>query len=97
MNQHYISAHCRAAPRRRLNRSRFLRRVIEVAVGLFVLLGAYALVERNDLEVRLKEQKSLTRKYSSILASCMNGGAIYDHASGVAHFCERVLSIQVRN
>ena len=75
------------------------RPVIEVTVGILILLSLYGWVGYRDAIDALEYEKRQSMILASNLASCMNGGAVYDKASDTAHFCGKVVSVKlgVRN
>ena len=74
--------------------SRFrFRTAAEVTAGILVLLSLYGWVGYRDATDALEDEKRQSMILAANLASCMNGGAVYDKASDTAHFCERVHSV----
>lgn len=71
------------------------RPIIEVTVGILILLSLYGWVGYRDATDALEDEKRQSMILASNLASCMNGGAVYDRATDTAHFCERVHSVRL--
>ena len=71
------------------------RPVIEVTVGILILLSLYGWVGYRDATDALEDEKRQSMILASNLASCMNGGAVYDKASDTAHFCGKVTSVKL--
>ena len=71
------------------------RPVIEVTVGILILLSLYGWVGYRDATDALEDEKYQSMILASNLASCMNGGAVYDKASDTAHFCGKVTSVKL--
>ena len=71
------------------------RPVIEVTVGILILLSLYGWVGYRDATDALEDEKRQSMILASNLASCMNGGAVYDKASDTAHFCGKVVSVKL--
>ena len=69
------------------------RPIVEVTAGVLVLLSLYGWVGYRDATDALEDEKRQSMILASNLASCMNGGAVYDKATDTAHFCERVHSV----
>ena len=71
------------------------RPIIEVVVGILILLSLYGWVGYRDATDALEDEKRQSMILASNLASCMNGGAVYDKASDTAHFCGKVTSVKL--
>ena len=71
------------------------RPVIEVTVGILILLSLYGWVGYRDATDALEDEKRQSMILASNLASCMNGGAVYDKATDTAHFCGKVTSVKL--
>ena len=74
--------------------------LIEGSLFVAIFLLIIAVMQNRDLEDRLEEKKAEVKqqmdevkKYSGLLAECMNGGGMYDRASGTAYFCDKPLEI----
>ena len=48
-----------------------------------------------ELTKQLEQQVEQTTKYSSLLASVMNGGTLYDRASDTAYFFDKPLAVKL--
>ena len=71
------------------------RPVIEVTVGILILISLYGWVGYRDATDALEDEKRQSMILASNLASCMNGGAVYDKATDTAHFCGKVTSVKL--
>ncbi len=71
------------------------RPIVEVVVGILVLLSLYGWVGYRDATDALEDEKYQSMILASNLASCMNGGAVYDKATDTAHFCGKVTSVKL--
>ena len=71
------------------------RPVIEVTAGILVLLSLHGWMQYRDARDALHEQRARTQLVAANLASCMNGGAVYDKATDTAHFCGKVVSVKL--
>ena len=81
---------------------RHLQYAVEVALVICVLLLILALVQNRDMQDQItkrdaeyKAQKDEVIKYTGLLAECLNGGGMYDRASGTAYFCEKALEMRI--
>ena len=72
-----------------------LRTAAEVTAGILILLGLHGWMQYLDADAALHEQRARTQLVAANLASCMNGGAVYDKASDTAHFCGKVTSVKL--
>ena len=72
-----------------------LRTAAEVTGGILVLLSLHGWMQYRDARDALHEQRARTRIVAANLASCMNGGAVYDKATDTAHFCGKVTSVKL--
>ena len=72
-----------------------LRTAAEVTVGILILLSLYGWVGYRDATDALEDEKRQSMILASNLASCMNGGAVYDKATDTAHFCGKVTSVKL--
>lgn len=72
-----------------------LRTAAEVTVGILILLSLYGWVGYRDATDALEDEKRQSRILAANLASCMNGGAVYDKATDTAHFCGKVTSVKL--
>ena len=80
---------------RQTSRRPNLRTAAEVTVGILVLLSLHGWMQYRDARDALHEQRARTKIVAANLASCMNGGAVYDKASDTAHFCGKVVSVKL--
>ena len=71
------------------------RTAAEVTVGILVLLSLHGWMQYRDANAALHEQRAKTNLVAANLASCMNGGAVYDKATDTAHFCGKVVSVKL--
>ena len=71
------------------------RPVIEVTVGILILLSLYGWMGYRDATDALEDEKRQSMILAANLASCMNGGAVYDKATDTAHFCGKVTSVKL--
>lgn len=71
-----------------------LRDVMFVCAGLAFLFGILMWMQARDLEVQLDEQRIATKRYSRMLADCLNGGGLYDKAHNQALFCDRAITLR---
>jgi hypothetical protein len=76
------------------SRCRF-RTAAEVTAGILVLLSLHGWMQYRDARDALEDEKYQSMILASNLASCMNGGAVYDKASDTAHFCGKVTSVKL--
>lgn len=81
---------------------RYLQYVIEAALAICILIVTIAFMQNKDLEDQLedrekafKQSKAEAAKYSSLLAECLNGGTVVDHANNIAYFCNRPLELKL--
>ena len=79
-----------------------LQRLIEGALFISILLLIVVIMQNRDLADQVEGQKATAEhhkteaaKYSGLLAECMNGGGMYDRASGTAYFCEKALEMRI--
>ena len=80
---------------RKTSRRPNFRTAAEVTVGILVLLSLHGWMQYRDARDALHEQRARTQLVAANLASCMNGGAVYDKATDTAHFCGKVVSVKL--
>ena len=71
------------------------QRLIEGALAICVLLLILAFMQNKDLQDRIDEQQSEVKKYSGLLAECLNGGAVIDRNTNKALFCDKAIEVQL--
>ena len=67
---------------------------IVTILTLIAVIFGITWLQTKDLEAQLEDRKAEVTKYSALLATCMNGGTLYDQRSDTAHFCDRVISVK---
>ena len=79
-----------------------LQRLIEGALFISILLLIVVIMQNRDLADQVEGQKATAEhhkteaaKYTGLLAECLNGGGMYDRASGTAYFCEKALEMRI--
>ena len=71
------------------------QRLVEGALAICVLLLILAFMQNKDLQDRIDEQQSEVKKYSGLLAECLNGGTLLDKETDTAYFCTRPLEVRL--
>ena len=73
-----------------MNKTELGVRIIDGCI-LLLLLGVIAWTQARDEEARKAEEQT----YAALLATCMNGGALIDHNTDTAYFCDKPTEIKL--
>ena len=59
--------------------------------GLLILLSIITWAQARDEEDRVADKQN----YAAMLASCMNGEALFDYNTDTAYFCSKPLEVKL--
>ena len=71
------------------------QRLVEGALFICIFLLILVFMQNKDLQDRIDEQQSEVKKYSGLLAECLNGGAVIDRNTNKAIFCDKAIEVQL--
>ena len=71
------------------------QRLVEGALFICIFLLILVFMQNKDLQDRIDEQQSEVKKYSGLLAECLNGGTLLDKETDTAYFCDKPSEVKL--
>ena len=69
--------------------------LVEGALFICVFLLILVVMQNRDLADQIEEQQSEVKKYSGLLAECLNGGTLLDKETDTAYFCDKPSEVRL--